>query len=216
MAENKKFGYMRVSTKDQNEARQVKELLEFGINERDIYLDKQSGKNFARENYLLLRDRQLRKGDLLVITSIDRFGRNYQEILEEWRYITKVIGADIHVLDMPILDTRQRGGAEDPMGSLINDIILQLLSYVADRERTNIRQRQREGIIVAQEKGIRFGRPIIEFPEGWDDLFEKWKAQEIRTIDFYQQLGIRKSTFYVMVERYEKLQKEFGNVGSPG
>jgi len=215
MAESKKFGYMRVSSKDQNEARQFKELLEFRINERDIYLDKQSGKNFAREQYLLLRDRQLRKDDLLVITSIDRFGRNYQEILEEWRYITKVIGADIHVLDMPILDTRQRGGTEDPMGSLINDIILQLLSYVADRERTNIRQRQREGIIVAQEKGIKFGRPIMDFPEGWDELYEKWKAKEIRTIEFYEQLGIHKSTFYVMVERYEKLRMEFDDNSNP-
>lgn len=195
---------MRVSSKDQNEARQFKELLDFGIDERDIYLDKQSGKNFNRKNYLTLRDQLLRRGDLLVISSIDRFGRNYQEILDEWRHITKDIGANIFVLDMPILDTRQRG-VDDPMGSLINDIILALLSYVADRERENIKKRQRDGIDVAMENGIRFGRPAREFPDEWPELYARWRAGEIRAVDFYTELGLSKSTFYVLVDRYDRL-----------
>lgn len=211
MADNKMFGYIRVSTKEQNEGRQRKEMLDLGIDERDIFMDKQSGKNFKRKNYQTLRDHLLREGDLLVISSIDRFGRNYTEILEEWRHITKVVRADILVLDMPLLDTRQRTGADDATRDLINDIILQLLSYVAEKQRDNIRKSQRDGIDLALENGVRFGRPEREFPEGWAELYKKWKADEIRAVDFYRQLGLSSSSFYVLVSRYiemgEKLEQ---------
>lgn len=196
----KMFGYARVSSKDQNEARQVKELLEYGIHERDVFVDKQSGKNFDRPKYLNLREHMLREGDILVVKSLDRFGRNYHEIVEEWRYITKTIGADIIVLDMPILDTRQ---SRDLVGTLISDIVLQLLSYVAENERENIRQRQREGIEIAKHNGVQFGRSKNEYPAGWGEMYNKWKAGEITAVKLYSELGLAKSSFYNMVKRYE-------------
>ena len=155
------YGYMRVSSKEQNESRQYAALLEFGVNPRDIYMDKQSGRNFDREQYKLLVRNKLRKGNLLVVKSIDRLGRNYIEILNEWRYITKDLGANISVIDMPVLDTRN---ANDLTSTLIADIVLQLLSYVAQSEQENIRQRQAEGIDAAKKRGVRFGRPKKHMP----------------------------------------------------
>lgn len=150
------YGYVRVSTKEQNEDRQIIALREFPVDEKSIYTDKLSGKDFNRPCYRKLL-RRLRKGDVLVIKSIDRLGRNYEEILEQWRIITKVKKADIVVLDMPLLDTRAKG--RDLTGTFIADLVLQILSYVAETERENIRQRQREGIAAARMRGIRFGRP---------------------------------------------------------
>lgn len=196
---SKMFGYMRVSSKDQNEARQLKELLDYGIHERDIFMDKQSGKNFERAQYQILRQ-MLRAGDVLVIKSIDRFGRNYQEILEEWKYIVKELGADIVVLDMPILDTRQN---KDLLGTLITDIVLQLLSYVAETERENIRQRQREGIAIAKKNGVPFGRPANAYPEDWQGMYRKWRSHEMTAVQCYRALGLPKASFYEMVKRYE-------------
>jgi len=206
MPENKIFGYARVSSRDQNEARQRKELLDYGINERDIFVDKLSGKNFNREQYQALRNHMLRKGDVLVIKSIDRFGRNYREILDEWKYIVEEIGADIVVLDMKLLDTRQN---KDLLGTLISDIVLTLLSYVAENEREAIRQRQKEGIAIARSKGVKFGRSENTFPPAWEELYGKWQAGEISAVACYTELGIPKSSFYDMVKRYEE-QKQVG------
>lgn len=176
---NKIFGYCRVSSKEQNEERQIVAFKEYGIDERDIYIDKKSGKDFDREQYNVLKH-ILRKNDLLVIKSIDRLGRNYIKIVEEWRDITKNINADIVVIDMPLLDTRKN---KDLLGTFINDLILQILSYVAEQERNFIRQRQKEGIFIAKEKGIKFGRPKIEKPLNYDEVVLKWKNKEIKTKD---------------------------------
>ena len=149
------FGYARVSSKDQNEERQLKAFKDYGIDDRDIYIDKKSGKNFEREQYQLIKN-ILREDDLLVIQSIDRLGRNYEMIVDEWKDITKNIKADIVVLDMPLLDTRQK---KDLLGTFINDLILGLLSYVAQTEREKIKTRQRQGIDIALSNGVKFGRP---------------------------------------------------------
>ena len=163
------YGYARVSTKEQNEQRQIIALEEFGLNLRQIFIDKQSGKDFERANYQRLT-RRLKEGDTLVVKSIDRLGRNYNEILEQWRIITKEKGAAIVVLDMPLLDTRKN---RDLTGTLIADIVLQLLSYVAQTEREFIRQRQAEGIAVVKAQGVRFGRPPLERPEGFPEVRQR-------------------------------------------
>ena len=163
---SKIFGYARVSSKEQNEERQLNAFKEFGIDERDIYVDKQSGKDFNRDNYLVLKH-ILRENDLLVIKSIDRLGRNYNMIIEEWKDITQNIKADIVVIDMPLLDTRNN---KDLLGTFISDLILQILSYVAEQERTFIKQRQKEGIENALNKGVKFGRPKIEKPANFDNV----------------------------------------------
>ena len=155
------YGYMRVSSKEQNEERQRVALLEAGLKEKNIYLDKQSGKDFKRPQYKALY-RKLKKDDVLFVKSIDRLGRNYQEIIEQWRNITRLQQADIVVLDMPLLDTRR---GKDLMGTFMSDIVLQVLSFVAENERTNIRQRQAEGIAAAKARGVKFGRPSIPLPE---------------------------------------------------
>ena len=161
---NKRFGYARVSTTDQNEERQVLELLESGIEERDIYVDKQSGRSFERTNYLALRNTILRKGDVLVVKSIDRFGRNYSAIRAEWEFLTKTLGVDIVVLDTPILDTTQY---KDLLGSVITDIVLAVLSFGAQLEVDTKSKAQAEGIAAAHLKGVKFGRPRCTV-EGWD------------------------------------------------
>ena len=171
----KKFAYGRVSSSDQNEDRQVLEFLEYGINERDIFIDKQSGRTFNRTNYLVLRDNILREGDVLVVKSIDRFGRNYSAIRTEWEYITKTIGADIVVLDTPILDTTQ---FKDLLGSVITDIVLAVLSFGAQLEVDTKSQAQREGIAAAHLRGVKFGRPRKQ-PKDWDIWYAKWHADEI-------------------------------------
>lgn len=185
------YGYIRVSTKEQNEQRQLIALREFGIDDKHIYLDKHSGKNFDRPSYKKLI-RKLKKGDTIVVKSIDRLGRNYDEILEQWRIITKEKQTAVVVLDMPLLDTRQN---RDLTGTLIADIVLQLLSYVAQTEREFIRQRQAEGIAVAKEHGVKFGRRPMERPEQFKILESKWRKREISAREAARELGITHSTF---------------------
>ena len=194
---NKIFGYARVSSKEQNEERQIISFKDYGIDERDIYIDKQSGKDFDREQYSILKH-ILRENDILVIKSIDRLGRNYNMIIDEWKDITKNIKADIVVIDMPLLDTTKN---KDLLGTFISDLILQILSYVAEQERTFIKQRQKEGISTAINKGIKFGRPTIEKPQNFDIVVNKWKNKEIKTKEAIEQLGLKPSTFYNMVNK---------------
>ena len=193
---NKVFGYARVSSKEQNEERQLSAFQKFGIDERDIYVDKQSGKDFNRKEYLTLKN-ILRENDLLVIKSIDRLGRNYDMIVNEWKDITKNIKADIVVIDMPLLDTRKN---KDLLGTFISDIVLQILSYVAEQERTFIKQRKKEGILVAKNNGVKFGRPKIEKPQNFDIVVNKWKNKEIKSKDAMKLLGLKANTFYNMVK----------------
>lgn len=185
------YGYIRVSTREQNEARQVIALHEFGVPDDCVFMDKQSGKDFNRPAYLQLIER-LRPGDVLVIKSIDRLGRNYEEILTQWRTITKEIGAAIVVLDMPLLDTRFN---RDLTGTLIADIVLQLLSYVAETERSFIRQRQKEGIAAAKAKGTKFGPPQRPRPAGFEALVESWKCGEVSAREAGRRLGVPHTTF---------------------
>lgn len=186
------YGYMRVSTRDQCEDRQRIALLEFPVHEKNIYMDKLSGKDFNRPQYRNLM-RRMRPGDTLVIKSIDRLGRNYEEILEQWRVITKEKHVDIVVLDMPLLDTRQRG--KNLIGTFVADLVLQILSYVAQTERDNIRQRQREGIAAAKLRGVQFGRPRKEVPEDFWNLKSSWERGEINSRDAARQIGIAQDTF---------------------
>ena len=197
---NKKFGYGRVSSKSQNEARQVEAFKNYGIDSRDIYIDKKSGKDFEREQYQILK-KILRENDLLVIHSIDRLGRNYEMIVNEWKDITKNIKADIVVLDMSLLDTRQK---KDLLGTFINDLILQLLSYVAQTEKEKINTRQREGIDIALRVGTKtgrpFGRPKINKPDNYDEVIGKWKDKKITAREAMRQLNLKPNTFYCMVK----------------
>lgn len=194
---NKIFGYVRVSSKEQNEDRQLIAFKEFGIDERDIYIDKQSGKDFNREQYNILKH-ILRENDVLVIKSIDRLGRNYNMIIDEWKDITKNIKADIVVIDMPLLDTRNN---KDLLGTFISDLILQILSYVAEQERTFINQRQKEGIAAAKNNNVKFGRPKIEKPQNFDIVVNKWKNKEIKTKEAIEILGLKPNTFYNLVKQ---------------
>lgn len=200
MNNSRVYGYARVSTKGQNEERQIEALLESGVEERFIFVDKQSGKDFNREQYQVLKN-ALRENDLLVIKSIDRLGRNYNMILNEWQDITKNIKADIKVLDMPMLDTSNN---KELLGSVISDIVLALLSYVAEQERTFIKQRQREGIDIALKNGTKtgnsFGRPKIEKPSNFDEVVLLWKNKEIKTKDAMEMLNLRPNTFYNLVK----------------
>ena len=185
------YGYVRVSTRDQNEARQLVAMKEFGISDDCVYMDKQSGKDFNRPKYQELIQR-LQPNDVLVVKSIDRLGRNYEDILEQWRVITKEKQAAIVVIDMPLLDTRQ---GRDLTGTLIADIVLQLLSYVAETERNFIRQRQAEGIAAAKARGQRFGRPKKERSEEYQDLVVQWKDGRLSATDAAQCLGVARNTF---------------------
>ena len=169
------YGYVRVSTREQNDARQLAAMREFGVDEKNIVTEKLSGKDFNRPRYQHLV-KKLRPEDVLVVKSIDRLGRNYEEILEQWAYITKERGAAIVVLDMPLLDTRQ---GRDLTGTLIADIVLQLLSYVAQTERENIRQRQAEGIAAAKARGVRFGAPCRALPDNFEDLRQAWRSGQL-------------------------------------
>lgn len=207
-----KYGYARVSSKDQCAARQIRELKLQGLTRNVIYVDKKSGKDFDRTNYQRLR-RKLQKDDLLIVKSIDRLGRNYTEILDEWRYITKEIKADIRILDMPLLDTTV---GKDLTGTLIADIVLQLLSYVAQSERENIHRRQQEGIEAAKERGVRFGRPEANTPVGFKILSKKWRNGEITAAEAADVLGMNVRTFYrkVSKEEAELLRKAADNPAS--
>lgn len=185
------YGYVRVSTKDQNEDRQMIAMQEFPVPNKNIVVEKQSGKDFNRPRYRRLV-KKMKRGDLLVIKSIDRLGRNYEEIIQQWRILTKEKGINIVVLDMALLDTRE---GKDLTGTLIADLVLQLLSYVAQTERENIRQRQREGILAAQRKGVQFGRPRIPVPEEFHPLAVQWRNHEISSRRAAEQLGISHETF---------------------
>ena len=186
------YGYARVSSKDQNEARQIIALSQFPVKKENIYIDKFSGKDFDRPKYSELI-KILKKQDILVIKEIDRLGRNYEEILEQWRVITKEIKADIVVLDMPLLDTRTR--KENLTGTFIADLVLQILSYVAETERQSIKQRQREGIEAAKKRGVKFGRPCIPVPEEFYDLKEKWLNKIITSREAATTINVSQDTF---------------------
>ena len=185
------YGYARVSSRDQSEERQIITLSECGIKRKDIYIDKPSGKDFNRTNYKKLI-KKLKKGDVLFVKSIDRFGRNYTEILEQWRIITKKLLCDIVVIDMPLLDTRN---SRDLTETLLSDIILQLLSYVAEQERTFIKQRQAEGIAAAKERGVKFGRPRKKTPENFREIVRDWRDNHITLAVASSMSGLSKGCF---------------------
>lgn len=195
----KTFGYCRVSSIDQNEDRQLKAMLEQGINERNIFIDKASGKDFERPQYQALKA-QLRQGDILVIKSIDRLGRNYKQIVNEWKEITSDIKANIRVLDMPVLDTTRTEGL---IGQVISDIVLQLLGYVAEQERAFIKQRQAEGIKIAKEKGKRLGKPPIAYPSNWHEVYPIWKKGEITAREAMKRMNLKPTSFYKLVKKYK-------------
>ena len=186
------YGYIRVSTREQNEDRQRLALAALPVPEENIYMDKQSGKDFERPQYRRLV-RRLRRDDLLYVKSIDRLGRNYSEILEQWRMLTKEKGVDIAVLDMPLLDTRR---GKDLMGTFLSDIVLQVLSFVAENERDNIRQRQAEGIAAAKTRGVRFGRPPLPLPDNFHMLHQAWRGQKITLRQAARACGMPTGTFY--------------------
>jgi DNA invertase Pin-like site-specific DNA recombinase len=194
------FGYARVSSDDQNEARQIEALTAAGVDERFIFVDKASGKDFSRAEYQVLI-RAMREGDTLIIKSIDHLGRNYHDITEQWRVLTKEIKAHIKVLDLPLLDTTVNN--KDLTGTFIADIVLQILSYVAETERLNIKQRQAEGIKLAKERGQHLGRPKTETPAKFDELYASWKRGEITATAAMELLGLKRTTFYKIVKLQE-------------
>lgn len=197
----RKFFYARVSSKDQNLDRQIEEAKKIGIEDEYILIDKASGKDFKRPEYQFLK-RLLREGDILYIKSLDRLGRNKQMILEEWNEIVKVKKVDMVILDMPLLDTtkyKDMNGLE----SLISDIILQLLSYMAEDERKRIKERQREGIEIAKKKGIKFGRKKIELSQEFESVYKEWKSGSITAVKAMNKLNLKSNTFYRRVKEYE-------------
>lgn len=197
------YGYARVSTRDQNEDRQIVAMMEEGIPRKSIYIDKMSGKDFDRPMYKRLK-RRLREGDVLYIKSLDRLGRNYEELQEQWRVITKDMKVDVVVMDMPILDTRQDKGL---LGTLISDLVLALLSYVSENEREEIRQRQAEGIAAAKERGVRFGRPSIPVPDDFEDICRRWRTGEMTMKKAAEVCGLKPQTFYGKAVKCERLGK---------
>ena len=194
------YGYIRVSTREQHEDRQLIAMREAGVPERNIYMDKQSGKDFNRTGYQRII-RKLKKDDVLFVKSIDRLGRNYNEILEQWRLITKEKEAAIVVLDMPLLDTRQ---GRDLTGTLIADIVLQLMSYVAQTEREFIRQRQAEGIAAAKANGVHFGRTAMDIPEEFEKVYQKWAAKDISARSAAKELSVSPQTFIKWTKNFDK------------
>lgn len=196
------FGYVRVSSTDQNEDRQMLDLMELKIPRENIYMDKQSGKDFNRPSYAAML-RVLNKGDVVYIKSIDRLGRNYNEILEQWRILTKDMSVDVVVLDMPLLDTRV---GKDLLGTFIADLILQVLSFVAQNERENIRKRQAEGIRAAKLRGVVFGRPIIKIPDNFPFLVREWEQGRITVNDIAERSNMSVSTFYRRLREYRAIE----------
>ncbi len=192
------YGYVRVSSTDQNEDRQMIALTEAEVPKKNIYVDKQSGKDFDRPNYKKLV-RKLKAGDLLYILSIDRLGRNYEEIQKQWRILTKDIGIDICVLDMPLLDTRN---GKDLMGTFIADLVLQILSFVAQNERENIKKRQAEGIAAAKAKGVKFGRPEKEIPNDFAKIVREWEQKRLPFAEALKQCNMSEATFYRRLREY--------------
>lgn len=197
------YGYIRVSSTDQNDDRQLISLKSSGVQSKNIYLDKQSGKDFDRPKYKELTSK-LKTVDLLYIHSIDRLGRNYREIQDQWRILTKEKQTDIAVLDMPLLDTRLN---KDLMGTFIADLVLQILSFVAQSERDNIRKRQAEGIKAAKARGVQFGRPTKEIPLDFGELVRKWKNSEIKTSEVLKRCDICRSTFYNRLNKNKFVEK---------
>ncbi len=186
------YGYVRVSSTDQNEDRQMLAMKDMGVNDKHIFIDKQSGKDFNRLSYQKML-KSIKNGDLLYILSIDRLGRNYEEIQNQWRRLTKEIGVDICVIDMPLLDTRC---GKDLMGTFIADLVLQILSFVAQSERENIKKRQAEGIAAAKKKGVKFGRPETEIPPDFYKIIKEWSKGNITAVKAAESSGMSKATFY--------------------
>lgn len=201
------FAYIRVSSKDQNEDRQLLALEGYNIPKKNMFIDKKSGKDFERPAYRRLL-RKLNKGDLLIIKSIDRLGRNYTDVIEQWRVITKEKGADIRVLDMPLLDTTI---GKDVLGTFIADLVLQVLSYSAHSERESIRQRQAEGIAAAKMRGVRFGRQRKPLPENFEQLYLKWEAKELSVMDFAKACDMSRATLYKHIRNRREGQQSLGN-----
>ena len=195
----KTVGYVRVSSKDQNLDRQILQMQELGISEKHIYIDKESGKDFDRIGYRYMK-KSLEPGDLLIVNSLDRFGRNYEEIMQEWNTITRAVKADIKVLDMPLLDTTQH---KDLLGTFISDLVLQVLSFVAHRARDSIRQRQSEGIAAAKANGVKFGRARIAITENFIEAYNLWQSGEITAVRAMELSGMSKATFYRKVKEYK-------------
>ncbi|MBR4766085.1 MAG: recombinase family protein [Clostridia bacterium] len=193
------YGYVRVSSTDQNEGRQMIAMYEKEVPPKNIFTDKQSGKDFERPQYQKLL-KVLKPGDLLYILSIDRLGRNYQEIQNQWRYLTKEIGIDICVIDMPILDTRPY---KDLLGTFISDLFLAVLSFVAENERDNIKKRQAQGIAAAKARGVKFGRPEKQLPDDFPDLVKQWEKNKVPLQDILQRCCISESTFYRRLREYQ-------------
>ena len=196
------YGYIRVSSTDQNEDRQLMAMREKEVPEKHLFIDKQSGKDFNRPQYKKLVER-LKNGDLLYILSIDRLGRNYEEIQHQWRILTKEIGTDICVIDMPLLDTRN---GKDLMGTFIADLVLQILSFVAQSERENIKKRQAEGIMAAKARGVLFGRPPLPLPDNFSRIVDAWEQKRLPLLETLEQCGMSQSTFYRRLREYKLIQ----------
>ena len=201
---NNVYGYVRVSSTDQNEERQMVALRGVPVPQKNIFMDKQSGKDFNRPNYKNLV-RKLKAGDLLYILSIDRLGRNYEEIQKQWRILTKEIGIDICVLDMPLLDTRS---GKDLMGTFIADLVLQILSFIAQNERENIKKRQAEGIAAAKANGVKFGRPEIEVPDDFAKIVRAWEQKMLSFSEVLKKCNMSEATFYRRLREYRQLNKQ--------
>ena len=201
------YGYIRVSTREQNEERQLIALRDAAVPERNIFLDKQSGKDFERPGYQRLV-KKIKPDDLLYIKSIDRLGRNYEEIQNQWRILTKDKGVDIVVLDMPLLDTRR---GKDLVGTFLSDIVLQVLSFVAENERSNIHQRQAEGIAAAKQRGVQFGRPQVPLPPDFGSVVERWKQGEFSAQQAANACNMPRSTFFYQAKIYDNTEDEYEN-----
>lgn len=193
------YGYIRVSSRDQNEDRQRIALQELPVPVKNIFVDKQSGKDFGRSSYRRMLE-CMKQGDVLYVSSIDRLGRNYREILEQWRLLTKEKEIDIVVLDMPLLDTRKY---KDLMGTFLSDIVLQVLSFAAENERINIRQRQAEGIAAAKARGVRFGRPALPYPDNFQNIYYAWREKKITLRQAVEACGMPVGTFYGKARKFE-------------
>lgn len=194
------YGYIRVSTREQYEDRQIAAMKELSVLNKNIFIDKQSGKDFQRPQYQRMMQK-LKKDDLLYIKSIDRLGRHYAEILEQWRILTREKGIDIVVLDMPLLDTRR---GKDLMGTFLSDIVLQVLSFVAENERLTIRQRQAEGIAAAKARGVKFGRPALPYPDNFQKIYQDWRKKKITLQQAADACGMPVGTFYGKARKFEK------------
>lgn len=193
------YGYVRISTKDQNEERQLIALKKAAVKEQNIYTDRQTGKNFDRPQYKKLM-RRLKKGDLLYIISIDRLGRNYEEIQHQWRVITKEKCVDIVVLDMPLLDTRR---GKDLVGTFLSDVVLQVLSFVAENELKSIRERQAQGISAAKARGVHMGRPEKKLPDNFEEICQRWRSKQITIHEAVRESGMPRSTFYIKAQMFQ-------------